>query len=66
MLGVGFGTDRLIFGRDGDYEMIEGEDVNGEVVRDGMENWKGRMRVRGGVWGIGWAMCVLGIWGDRS
>lgn len=42
-----------------------GGGVNGEVVREGMEEWRGRMVERGVVWAVGWAVTVVGIWGDR-
>lgn len=41
-----------------------GEGLNGEVVRDGMEKWRGRMVGRTVVWGVGWALAMVGIWGD--
>lgn len=47
-------------------EEWEVEGVNGEVVRDGMEVWRGRQVVRTAVWGVGWLMAVVGIWGDGS
>lgn len=39
-------------------------DVNGEVVRGGLENWRRWGLVRGVVVGVGFGMGVLGIWGD--
>lgn len=39
-------------------------DVNGEVVRGGLENWRRWGLVRGGVVGVGFGMGVMGIWGD--
>lgn len=47
-------------------EEWEVEGVNGEVVRDGMEAWRGRQVARTAAWGVGWMMSVVGIWGDVS
>lgn len=40
------------------------EEVNGEVVREEMEAWRWGQAVRSAVWGLGWGMSVVGIWGD--
>ncbi len=40
------------------------ETLNGEALRDRMEAWKASQLIRTGVWGLGWAMSVVGIWGD--
>ena len=40
------------------------EGVNGEKVREGMERWRSAQGVRGCVAGLGWVMCLVGIWGD--
>lgn len=42
----------------------EGEGVNGEVLREGMEGWRGRQMVKGAVWGLAWGVSVVGLWGD--
>ena len=47
-----------------DEESEEEEEVNGEAVREEIEGWRREERLRAGVWGVGWAMCVVGIWGD--
>lgn len=41
-------------------------DVNGEVVRGGLEKWRVWGLVRGGIIGFGFAMGVVGIWGDGA
>ncbi|KAL8839323.1 MAG: hypothetical protein Q9176_004504 [Flavoplaca citrina] len=51
-----------------DEEWIGDEegDVNGEVVREGMEGWKVKQGVKAGIWGVGWAIAVVGLWGDGA
>ncbi len=41
-----------------------GMNMNGEAVREGMERWRGRMVGRMAVWGVGWLVTVVGLWGD--
>lgn len=41
-----------------------GGGLNGEAVREGMERWKGKMVGRTAVWGVGWLVTVVGLWGD--
>lgn len=43
----------------------EGGGVNGEVVREGMERWRGVQVGRTVVFGVGWIVTVVGLWGDR-
>ena len=50
---------------DEDWMADEGN-VNGEVVREGMEGWRAKQGWKAGIWGVGWAMAVVGIWGDGS
>ena len=38
--------------------------LNGEVLREGMERWRGRLVGSGVVWGVGWVVSVVGLWGD--
>ena len=38
--------------------------LNGEAVREGMEKWRGKMVGRTVVWGVGWLVTVVGLWGD--
>lgn len=69
-VGLGFWHEALGLWRgkpaeDG-MEDWEVEGVNGEVVRDGMEAWRERQVARSAVWGVGWMMTVVGIWGDGS
>ncbi|MCJ1338431.1 hypothetical protein MMC09_003719 [Bachmanniomyces sp. S44760] len=47
-----------------DQGKLEEEDVNGEVVREGIERWKFGQIARTGLSGLGFAMSVVGIWGD--
>ncbi|KAI9719662.1 MAG: hypothetical protein M1812_003433 [Candelaria pacifica] len=47
-------------------EVLEEEDVNGEQVRQGMERWKVVQAARAGISGLGFAMSVVGIWGDGN
>ncbi|KAI4114466.1 MAG: hypothetical protein LQ338_008002 [Usnochroma carphineum] len=50
-----------------DEEWIADEgNVNGEVVREGMEGWRVKQAVKAAVWGVGWAMAVVGLWGDGA
>jgi hypothetical protein len=41
-------------------------DVNGEVVREDMERWRVGQYARAGVWGVGWCMGLVGLWGDGA
>lgn len=40
------------------------QDLNGEALRDRMETWRVSQKIRTGISGFGWAMTVVGIWGD--
>lgn len=40
--------------------------VNGEVVREGMEGWRAKQAWKAGIWGLGWGMAVVGVWGDGA
>lgn len=42
------------------------EDVNGEVVRRGVERGRAVEAMRTGIWGLGFVMSVIGIWGDGA
>lgn len=33
-------------------------------MREGMEKWRGIMLGRTAVWGIGWVVMLVGLWGD--
>ncbi len=45
---------------------VQGEKgLNGEVVREGMERWRGVQVGRTVVFGVGWVVTVVGLWGDR-
>lgn len=39
--------------------------LNGEVVREGMERWRGVQVGRTAAFGVGWVVTVVGLWGDR-
>lgn len=41
-------------------------EINGEVVRGGLENWRRWGLVRAAVVGVGFGMGVMGIWGDGA
>lgn len=49
--------------RDGNGN-ASGGSLNGEAVREGMEKWRGKMLGRMAVWGVGWLVTVVGLWGD--
>lgn len=50
-----------------DEEWVSDEgNVNGEVVREGMNGWRVKQGLKAGVWGLGWAMAVVGLWGDGA
>ncbi|KAL9002406.1 MAG: hypothetical protein Q9188_004654 [Gyalolechia gomerana] len=50
-----------------DEEWIsEDGNVNGEVVREGMDGWRAKQGIKAGVWGLGWAVAVVGLWGDGA
>lgn len=50
-----------------DEEWIAEEgNVNGEVVREGMEGWRVKQGIKAAVWGVGWTMAVVGLWGDAA
>lgn len=38
--------------------------LNGEALRDRMETWRASQKIRTGISGFGWALTVVGIWGD--
>jgi len=50
----------------GKSESGDDEAVNGEVVRRGVERARAVEAVRTGIWGLGFAMGVVGIWGDGA
>lgn len=59
------GMEEWDFGSDKEGEMeSNAEGLNGEVLREGMAAWRARQLLRTGVWGLGWMMTVVGIWGD--
>ncbi|KAL8679049.1 MAG: hypothetical protein Q9186_004636 [Xanthomendoza sp. 1 TL-2023] len=50
-----------------DEEWVNEEgNVNGEVVREGMEGWRVKQGIKAGIWGVGWFMAVVGMWGDGA
>lgn len=40
------------------------QDLNGEALRDRMETWRVSQKIRTGISAFGWALTVVGIWGD--
>lgn len=38
--------------------------LNGEALGDLMETWRASQKIKTGISGFGWAMTVVGIWGD--
>lgn len=52
-------------GRRAGKEGKDGEEMNGEVVRERMEAWQWNQVLKTGIWGVGFGMSVVGIWGDR-
>jgi autophagy-related protein 33 len=42
------------------------ESVNGEVVRRALERGKAVESVRASIWGLAFAMGVVGLWGDGA
>ena len=42
----------------------QGKDMNGEVVREGVESWKKGLMSRSLYWGLGTFVGLVGIWGD--
>ena len=40
--------------------------LNGEVVREGMERWRGRQVLRGVGFAVAWGISVVGLWGDGA
>jgi len=62
--GLDAGTQKQI---KRDLEKGKGvEEANGEAVREEMEAWTFGMAVKTGVWGLGWAMGMMGLWGDGA
>ena len=47
-------------------EADEGEEVNGEEIRERMKGFTMGQVVRTAVAGVGFAMSVVGIWGDGA
>ena len=39
-------------------------ELNGEVVRESMEKWRNNTAGKTFVWGLGWLLAVVGLWGD--
>lgn len=59
------GMEEWDFGGEKEGEMeADAEELNGEVLREGMGAWRSRQLLRTGIWGLAWIMTVVGIWGD--
>ncbi|TGZ76198.1 hypothetical protein EX30DRAFT_336900 [Ascodesmis nigricans] len=59
LAGVEMGVQRARTAKEGEVE------VNGEVVRGGIEAWRQWALVRGGIVGLGFVLNVVGLYGDR-
>ncbi|MCJ1353757.1 MAG: hypothetical protein MMC33_003744 [Icmadophila ericetorum] len=51
-------------GRRVDGGGVREQEINGESVKEEMEHWRRVQMVRGGVWGLGFGMSIVGLWGD--
>lgn len=49
---------------DEDVLRLASSDANGEEVKNGMERFQLAQMVRASIAGLGFAMSVIGIWGD--
>lgn len=47
-------------------DIEKGEDVNGEMVRNGVEKYRVAEGARAAISGLAFAMGVVGIWGDGA
>lgn len=66
-LGAGVDVVAALMGKGvKDEADVEMGDVNGEVVREGVERGRVVEGWKGGVWGVAFLMGVVGIWGDGS
>lgn len=58
-----WGVEDFLSGKEKATDDNEGN-LNGEALRDRMETWRVSQKIRTGISGFGWAMTVVGIWGD--
>lgn len=58
-----WGVEDFLSGKEKDKDDTE-QNLNGEALRDRMEAWRVSQKIRTGISGFGWAMTVIGIWGD--
>ena len=65
-LGVSGVAKSGTMGAAGAQSQSQSQAWNGEAVHEGMERWRKRMGWKSGVWGLGWAMAVVGLWGDGA
>jgi len=68
MFGEGRGLDTLASADEKINQSSRGRagkaEINGEAVREGMEEWRFSQVVKAAVWGVGTTMGLVGIWGD--
>lgn len=58
-----WGVEDFLSGKEKAIDDTE-QNLNGEALRDRMETWRVSQKIRTCISGFGWAMTVVGIWGD--
>lgn len=58
-----WGVEDFLSGKEKAIDDTE-QNLNGEALRDRMETWRVSQKIRTWISGFGWAMTVVGIWGD--
>lgn len=58
-----WGVEDFLSGKEKSTDDNE-QSLNGEALGDRMETWRASQKIRTGISGFGWAMTVVGIWGD--
>lgn len=51
-------------GNESTIDISASQDMNGEQVRNSMEDWRIAEALRAGVTGLAFCMAVIGLWGD--
>jgi autophagy-related protein 33 len=59
-------SDKESEGATSETELEEGDEVNGEEVKQGMERFVVSSVVKAALSGVGFAMAVVGVWGDGA
>lgn len=59
-------SDKESEGATSEAELEEVEEVNGEEVKQGMEQFVVSSVVKAALSGVGFAMAVVGVWGDGA